>query len=117
NLFAFAESFTFVFLTSLFFYEFLQMVLEDDAYSLGYLVLLGILLIIFHAIQGRVKPFVLLMMILTGWTAGMFILNFIYPFVAIFGYLLAPGFIVLFYICSAAILIIFERKGKYNGTY
>lgn len=111
NLFVFAKSFTYVFLISLFFYEFLQMVLEDDVYSIGYLLLSAILLITFYVINGRVNSFVFLMIILTAWTVGVLILNSIYPFVAIFGYLLEWGFIIIFYICCAVILILYERKG------
>ncbi|WP_339228739.1 hypothetical protein NSQ77_02965 [Oceanobacillus sp. FSL K6-2867] len=112
NLFVFAEALTYVFLISLFIYEFLQLVLKDDIYSLGYLILSGILLIIFFFIHDRIKLFSLLMMILTGWTVGVLILNYIYPFVAVFGYLLGWGFIITFFIFCGAILILYEKKGR-----
>lgn len=112
NLFVFAKGFTYIFLVSLFIYKFLQLVLEDDIFSLGYLILLAFLLITFYLIQGRVKPFVLLMLILTGWSVGMLILNYLYPFLAIFSFLLHWGFIIIFFFYCSSILILYERKGE-----
>jgi hypothetical protein len=112
DILVFAEAFLHVFLVASFFYEFIQMILEDNTYSLGYMVVMAILLIIFFVMRGRITTAALLMMTLVGWTAGILVLNFIQPFATVFGYIIAPWFIVLFFICSLSIIIFSERKRK-----
>jgi hypothetical protein len=101
-----------VFLVASFFYESIQMILGDHTYSFGYMVVLAILLIIFFVKRERISAAALLIMILVSWTAGMLLLNFIQPFVTIFGYIIAPWFIVLFFIGCLSIIIFCERKRK-----
>lgn len=112
DLLTFADGFTHVFLIALFFYEFFQIILGDGVYSLGYLILLSILLFVFVLGRGQVKTFILLITVLIGWTIGMFILSFMYPFVTVFGYLIEPWFIILFFIGCLPIIILSERKRK-----
>ena len=112
DLFVFAEGFTHVFLFALFFYEFFRMSMEDHTYSLGYLILLSILLIVYFLLRSRITTFILLVVLLVGWTGGLLILNLIYPFVAVFGYLIELWFIIAFFIGCLSILIFYERKKK-----
>src|SRR5699024_10926622 len=106
----FADGFTQVFLIALFFYEFIQFVMEDNVYSLGYLILLAILLLMFFLVRERMKTYMLLLTVLVGWTIGLFVLGFIYPFVSVFGYLIQPWFIILFFIGCSSIIFLYERK-------
>ncbi|SDI57073.1 hypothetical protein [Natribacillus halophilus] len=106
DIFAFAEVFAHVFLVASFFYEFMQMVL-DNSYSLGYLVLLAILLIIYFSMREHITT---LITILAGWTAGMLVLTFIQPFVTVFGYMIDPWFIGLFFIGCLSIMFFSKRK-------
>lgn len=108
----FAEACTHVFLVALFFYEFMQLMIEDNMYSLGYLILSVILLILLFLLRERVPIFWLLTSILIILSIGMLVLNLIYPFVAIFGYLIEIWFIIVFFIGCLSILILNERKRK-----
>lgn len=112
HILAFAEGFAHVFLMALFFYAFFQMILEDDLYALGNMIVSSILLIIIFVMRGRMTAFRLLVGILTGWTIGMLVLSFTQPFVAVFGYLIDVWFIIVFFIGCLAILMLGERKEK-----
>jgi len=108
----FADAFLHVFLVASFFYEFIQMILEDNTYSFGNMAVMAILLIIFFSIRGRITTLTLLITTLAGWTAGMLVLIMTQPIVTVFGYIIAPWFIVLFFIGCLSIIIFSERKRK-----
>ncbi|WP_164219036.1 hypothetical protein [Virgibacillus sp. YIM 98842] len=110
NIPVFAETFLHVFLVASFFYEFIQMILGDHTYSFGYMVVLAMLLILFFVMRGRISLFVLLITILAGWVAGVLVLSMIQPFVTVFGYIVAPWFIGLFFIGCLLIIIFSKRK-------
>ncbi|MHA6252534.1 hypothetical protein [Oceanobacillus sp. CAU 1775] len=110
NLLLFAEAFTYVFLLAVFFHEFLQFILNENAFSLGYLILFLILLLVLYFLQGRIKTRNLLLILLIGLTIGLLVLNIIYPYVALFGFLIEQWFIIVFFVASLACLFIFERN-------
>jgi hypothetical protein len=112
DLYRFVEGFIYVFLIALFFYEFLQLVLEDGVFSFGYLILSAALYLLSYVLYGRVRSFYFIMIMLFGWTAGLLILNTIYPYLSLFGYLMSIEFIIVFFILCAGIFILYERKGK-----
>lgn len=103
------------FLVTSFVYEFIQLVWNSNPFSLGYLVLSGILLVLFIIIRGRIEVHTLIVMVVTGWSVGMLLLAFIYPFVTVFGYIMTPWFIGLFYLISISIIIIQNRKRVRDG--
>lgn len=104
-----ADVFAHVFLVASFIYEFTQLVLENSQ-SPGYLVLLAILLIGFVSMRERLTTTMLLITVLIGWTAGVLVLTFIQPFVTIFGYMIDPWFIGLFFIGCLSIMYFSKRK-------
>ncbi|WP_440896354.1 hypothetical protein ACS127_17810 [Amphibacillus sp. Q70] len=108
----FFEAFTHIFLLSLFFYEFFQVILGNDLYAIGYLIVLVILLITFFLLRSYLSIYLFLKIVLTGWTIGMLGLSFIYPFVSVFGYLIERWFILMFFTGCLSVLIINERKRK-----
>lgn len=109
NLSVFLEAFIQVFLTASFLYEFIQYISGNNTYAFGHLLLLALLLILLLMLRERLKRAVTLFAILTGWTIGMLVLLFIQPFVTVFGYTMAPWFIILFFI-SICLIIIIKRK-------
>ncbi|WP_230856172.1 MULTISPECIES: hypothetical protein [Bacillaceae] len=111
----FIESFLHVFLVASFTYEFIQLVWNDNTYAFGYLVLLTVLLVLFFLTRGRIAVITIIIMILTGWTAGVLLLTFIQPFVTVFGYIMAPWFVGLFFISSILLIIFKHRKRDRNG--
>ncbi|WP_229683127.1 hypothetical protein [Virgibacillus oceani] len=112
---AFIESFLHVFLVASFVYEFIQLVWNNNTYSFGYLVLLAVLLVLFFLIRGHITAGTLITTILTVWSAGVFLLILMRPFITVFGYILAPWFMGLFFIISLIIIIIRYRKRDRNG--
>lgn len=104
------NSFLPVFLVASFVYEFIQIVWYKDTYSIGYLVLLTVLLVIYLLIRDQVTKPVLIIVILTGWTAGTLTLALILPFTTVFGYIMAPWFVGLFFLTSVTIIFYKQRK-------
>lgn len=96
----FLESFVQVILVGSFIYEFIQLIVNDNRYALGYLLLLAILMGIFIFFRERMTSIVLLMTVITAWSLGMVILMSIQPFVTVFGYIIGPGFVGLFFAMS-----------------
>lgn len=112
NLIVFAEAFTYVFLVAVFIYEFIQFILSKNQFSIGYLVLFLILLLLFYVMKGRVKVHTLLLTTLIVLTIGLLVLGVIYPYVALFGYLIEQWFILLFFTASLVSLFLIGRNGK-----
>lgn len=110
----FIQSFIPVFLVASFVYEFIQIVWQDNTYSTWYVALLAILLILFQLIKDRIAAGISTMVILIGWSAGMVTLTFIQPFVTVFGYIMEPWFIGLFFIASFILLIERRRRNGWN---
>lgn len=111
NVLAFLEAFLPVFLVASFIYEFIQLVWNNNTYAFGYIILLTVLLTSFLFISGRISTSTLIIMMLIGWTAGMLLLAFIQPFATVFGYIMAPWFVGVFFIISLS-LILFKRRKK-----
>lgn len=107
------QSFIFVFLIASFLYEFMQYSWYDNTYSFGYMVLLGILLILFLTAQGRIGNHTLISALLIGWSLGIYIITTIQPFVTVFGYMMTPWFVGLFFAVNFTHLILNQRKSGY----
>lgn len=105
----FMDSFVHVFLVASFIYEFLEIILKDSVFAFGYLLLLSVLMLLYFFLRERLQIKLLLMIFLTGWSLGIIILSFIQPFVTVFGYIMEPWFIGIFFI---TILVLFNSFYK-----
>lgn len=105
----FLQTFTQVFLVASFLYEFIQYVWNNNPYSLGSMILLAILIVSFLFLHG-LTTHTLLTVMLVGWSLGMFILTIIQPYVTVFGYMIEPWFLGVFFIISLTINIFNQRK-------
>lgn len=110
NVLSFIESFLPVFLVASFVYEFIQFVWNNNPYAFGYLILLSVLLILYLLLYKRMTASLLIMVMLIGWSLGMWILTSIQPFVTVFGYIMDQWFVGVFFMLSFVILI-YRRKG------
>jgi hypothetical protein len=106
----FIESLISLFLVSSFVYEFIQLIWFNNTFAFGYLVVLFILLVIFFAYRGQIAARTRIAMMLLGWSAGLIVLDFIQPFVTVFGYIMYPWFVCLFVLISFSIMILSNRK-------
>ncbi|WP_047986452.1 hypothetical protein [Ornithinibacillus californiensis] len=104
------ESFVQLFLISSFVYEFIQLVVEDNSYAFGYVILLAILIGIFFFLRERLNVIILLIILVTAWSVGMVSLALIQPFVTVFGYMMAPWFVGVIFITSIGGLTYKLRK-------
>ncbi|MFC2949821.1 hypothetical protein [Virgibacillus sediminis] len=113
---SFMETSLHTFLVASFVYEFFQLVWNGDEYAFGYVSVLAVLLAVYFLIHGRIGRDRLIIVMLTGWTAGILILSTLQPFVAVFGYMVEVWFILLFYMISLGLHIFYQRKRGYNGN-
>ncbi|WP_255247540.1 hypothetical protein [Paucisalibacillus globulus] len=104
------ESFVHVFLISSFVYEFIQLIVEDNSYAFGYVILLAILIGIFFFLRERLNVIILLIILVTTWSLGMISIALIQPFVTVFGYMMAPWFVGVIFIASIGSLTYILRK-------
>ncbi|MGJ9459684.1 hypothetical protein [Oceanobacillus sp. CF4.6] len=111
NVLALMESFLHVFLVASFLYEFIQFVWYNNPYAFGYLIVLAILLLLYFLLSRRVTVSLLLLVMVIGWSLGMWLLSIIQPFVTVFGYIVEAWFVGLFFMLSFVILIYKRRKG------
>ncbi len=111
NVLLFMDTFTYIFLISSFVYEFIQLVVNDNPFALGYLLLLGIIIGIFLFLRERLSVTVLLMVMVTIWSIGMVVLASVQPFVTVFGYMMAPWFVLVIFIMSISSLAYQFKKG------
>lgn len=109
DVFTLMNSFIPVFLVASFVYEFIQIVWHNNTYSIGYLAWLSVLLIMYLLIRDHVITYTLTIIMLSGWAAGKLVLAIVLPFTTVFGYIMTPWFLVLFFtICFS--LLFKQRK-------
>lgn len=100
-----AHTFLKIFLAASFVYEFIQMTWRGNPFSLPYLVVFGIVLALFHVLQGRMNPLNQISIVLAATAAGFFTINFMLPYLSIFGYIVEPWFLALFLAVCFGLLI------------
>lgn len=100
-----AHSFLQVFLAALFLYEFIQLIWRENPFSLPYLMVFGLLLALFHLLQGRVSLQNQISIVLGAGAAGFFAINFMLPYLSIFGYIMEPWFLALMLAAFFGLLI------------
>lgn len=110
NVLPLLESFVCIFLIASFIYEFIQFVEGDNIYAFSYLILLSVLIGIFFFLKERISTTILMMTLITVWSLGIILLGFIQSFVTVFGYMMKPGFVGVFFVLSMSILIYKFRK-------
>ncbi|WP_273833533.1 hypothetical protein [Guptibacillus sedimenti] len=108
----FIESLVFVLLVTAFTYEFIQMVWNSNAYAYETLIVVGFLLVLFISLREKIASSTLLIVTITAWSGGMVLLDFIQPIVTLFGYIITPWFVGLFYLISMFIIINKRRRER-----
>jgi len=103
-------SFVPVFLFASFIYEFIQIVWQGDTLSWGYLGLLMVLLIVFILIHDRASSEIIAYSLFIGWTVGQLIFALSTPYTAVFGYMMAPWFLIVLLMFFSSLLIYNYRK-------
>ncbi len=104
------DAFVHVFLFSSFVYEFIQIIFNNNMYSIGYFIVLAVLMMIFLFIRDRVATDKAIVIMLVSWGVGILGLSSIMPLIMVFGYTIEPLFLVLFIFIFIAIYILKQRK-------
>lgn len=107
---SFMYAFMQVFLIASFVYEFILIVWDRNTYSIGYMVLLAVLFLMILFIRNHLTKLQIMMIALIGWSVGKLALAFIMPLTMVFGYTMAPWFIILFFLVCLAFIIWNHRK-------
>ena len=100
-----AHSFLQIFLAASLVYEFIQMTWRENPFSFPFLVVFGLLLVLFHVLQGRMNPLNQISIVLAAAAAGFFTIDFMLPYLSIFGYIVEPWFLALFLAACFGLLI------------
>lgn len=100
-----------VFLIASFAYEFIQIVLVQNAYSWFYLVLLMILVVTYALLHDRVASLKLSYSLMLTWTLGTLVLALTLPFTTVFGYMMSTWYLIVISIIQL-VLIIYNRKRR-----
>lgn len=108
RLYPFLQAFIPVFLAASFVYEFINMTQSENAYAWGYLGLLMLLLIMYIFLNERLTSNGMFLLVII-WGAGQLLLSFVLPFTTIFGYIVAPWFLIVL-VSLFIILFIYDRK-------
>lgn len=101
-----------VFLVASFVYEFIQIVWVQNAYSWIYLVLLMILVVVYALFHDQVNLLVLSSGLMLTWVVGKLALTFMLPFTAVFGYLMAPWYLILLGVLQIGFIIYQRKRGE-----
>ncbi|WP_156856910.1 hypothetical protein [Oceanobacillus sp. AG] len=106
----FIKSFIPVILVASFLYEFIYLVWLQTGGTIGYFILISLLLILYYIVHDQLPDKLLFIMLLVVWSVGVFILYSIQPFVTVFGYIIAPWFVWLFFTIN--IIIILRKRDR-----
>jgi len=106
----FSIAFIYIFLTASFVYEFMQVIWNKNIYSIGYLSLIALLIITFVVLRNFVHPHWLNLLILLGWSIGSLSLAMIKPILMVFGYTIAPWFLVFILIICCGLMVYQKMK-------
>ncbi|WP_192892934.1 hypothetical protein [Planococcus salinus] len=110
--FLFVQSIIYVLVTAAFVYEFIQLIWFDNSLSVGNLVLMALLLLLFFFFKERISPSSLFIVVLAAFGIGMGALHLLQPYMAIFGFLMAPWFIGVFVLTGFVLIGFSRRKGQ-----
>ena len=112
----FLTAFTHIFLTASFVYEFMQVIWNKNTYSIGYIGLVALLIVAFVVMRDFVSPHWLNLLIFLGWTIGSLGLAVTMPIMMVFGYTMAPWFLVLMLIICCLLMVYLKKKeGAVSG--
>ena len=106
----FFNAFAHVFLVASFVYEFTQIVWKNNTYSIGYMGLLAVLIIVIVVMRDRIATYRLNIILVAGWTLGTLGFAFIMPFTTVFGYTMAPWFLGLILVVCLTVIILKRKK-------
>lgn len=99
-----------IFLFSIFIYEFIQGAFLDNNLGFVNLGFYAILLILFIFLHGKHKQETLGLLFMMVWSLGQLLLAFILPFVSLFGYLMAPWFLLLMFLLFLVQFIYYQKR-------
>lgn len=112
----FLNAFIQVFLIASFSYEFIQIIWNDNTFSIRYMGLIALLIVAFVVMQKFVSLPWLNSLIFLGWAVGSLGLAVTTPIMMVFGYTMAPWFLVLMLIICCLLMIYRKKKeGAING--
>lgn len=106
----FFGAFTFIFLVGSITNELIQYFWQNNLSSIGYLILLILVLTVFLLLEEKIKFPTLIYIVVVIYCVGLFILTFIEPIVTVFGYIIHPYFIGIFMVFSLLVTYITHNQ-------
>lgn len=118
NINIFIRAFTFVFLVGSIISELIQYFWQDNLSSVGYFILLMLMFTVLILLEDKIKTNMLMYFLILIYSLGLLILSFVYPVVTVFGYIIQPYFIGVFFVISFLIIFLLDKREetKIGGT-
>ncbi|GEN31384.1 hypothetical protein HNQ35_001894 [Cerasibacillus quisquiliarum] len=103
-------SFVPIFIFGSFVYEFIQKVVFNNSIGFHSIVFHAGILILYVIRQGKDEKNALSLLMMLLWSIGQLLLAFIMPYASLFGYLMAPWFLVILIVLFITLFIYEKRK-------
>jgi len=91
-------------------YEFIQKVVLNNSLGFQSIGLHAVLLIFYLMLQGKWRSEKISFITIILWSVGQLLLAFIMPYASLFGYLMAPWFLIMVSVLFIVLLIYEKRK-------
>ncbi|HSP22486.1 MAG TPA: hypothetical protein VLQ20_09155 [Planococcus sp. (in: firmicutes)] len=111
------QTLLYILLPAAFFYEFAQLAWFDDVYAFGNMILYAVMLALFLGLNDRVSPYAVGQVLLTVWTAGMFLISALQSYSSAFGYKMEPWFITILFASGHFLILLNSRRRATNELY
>lgn len=106
------QTLVYIVLPASFFYEFAQLAWVGDASAFGNLILSAVLLALFLILNDRVSPYAAGSVLLTVWTAGVFLISSIQPYSSVFGYVMETWFIIILFTTGHFLMLLNNSSNR-----
>lgn len=111
------QTLLYILLPAAFFYEFAQLAVYDDSYAYGNMGVYAALLALFLVLDGKVSPYSIGGVLLSVWTAGMFLIFLFQSYASAFGYGMEPWFLIIFFTAGHLVILLSSRRRATNELY
>lgn len=108
------QTLLYILLPASFFYEFIHLTWYDDSYAFGNVILNAVLLALFLGLNDRIFPSAVGSVLLSVWAAGLFLILLIQSYASVFGYEMAPLFILTIFTAGLLLILLSNRRRATN---
>ncbi|MGM0898543.1 MAG: hypothetical protein ACQEV0_11620 [Bacillota bacterium] len=106
-----------VLLPASFFYEFARLAWFDDVGAFGNLIVYTVLLALFIGLHDRVSAGIASSALISVWAVGMLLISWLQSYPSLFGYVMAPWFVIIVFAAGHFLILFTSRRRATNERY